>query len=72
VKWLVGAFAVLVVALVVFAAVHDDERTRCRYSVGDGGATVVLPCGLDGSSARTYVADHPEVVTPKIPTLSAN
>ena len=58
--------------LVVFALVDGDDDTRCRYRIGGGAATLELPCGLDRGSVRTYVIEHPELVTPDVPTLGPN
>jgi hypothetical protein len=71
-RGVVVALVVLVVALVVVALVDGDDDTRCRYRIAGGAATLELPCGLDQGSVRTYVAEHPELVVPDVPTLSPN
>jgi hypothetical protein len=66
------ASAVVAVALVTVVIVAGDNDTRCRYRVGGGPASVELPCGLDRGSLRSYVAQHPELVSPRIPALAPN
>jgi hypothetical protein len=62
----------IVVGLVVFAIVYDSDGASCQYTVRGGGATVEAPCGLDAAGLRSYVAQHPELVAPRIPTLQPN